>query len=598
MKHFKRITALLLVLALVLVPLAALAEGEPAEAAETVQLPIGSSGYAITVPAGYSDVGVNNEEFALGAVSNYMNSDTAIDIEVYEFPAKTEGFEAFAAAQCELFNGTDFTAGKIAELPAAAFRTVWSTAEGVSNNIAVLIDTGKTYVEIDFFWAAEEDKLDACIEMAKTFAKADTQFIRLGSSPYVVSALSGYYSGEVTSEEAAEGLIEYYLNDSLLFDFDIYENPIPEGYELSDVAIALCEANKGSGLTMRSFNGIPAYTFNGYDIYDGVKYDTVTCVLDSTNGTAIGIVCWLDNEAMRVAAEGLLSTLNTADTAVKDEPMVLRIGSSSLCISLPTTFVEAVGSEEEFKEEGYLGNYYSPYGIFDFDLYQCPVADELPTLEEFVMDDCNKYNGTELALDEEINGIAIASYSSVEVYDEISYQCETYTFQEGAYYYQLCFYWTDADAKEDVEAAIATLAPIEKKAVQLGASPYSVTVPADVEVMVEESEDESLSIVRYSAPSFAFTVYELTNPEVHYTLEEYAKLEAEYYEGTELTFSEINGVPVASYYYTHSDKYYNNVATLTYCIENGGNSYIDIDFYIEDYVSMYQALDVISTLTK
>ena len=599
MKHMNKITALLLALILVLAPCAGVLAEENAAPADWEQLPIGTTGYAIKAPAGYVDIGVTDEEFVLGMVSSFVNSDTDIDIDVSQFLPAAEGFEAFATAQCEMYNGTEFTMNEFNGVQAAGYRTEWIVNDEIYYNATVLFDAGAYYGEIDFNWfASAGDKSEECAQILRTFGKAETETVRLGSSPYVVYVTKGYYNGEVTSEEAAEGLINYYVNDNLLFDFDVYENAADESLSLADVALQLCTVNKGSELVQRSFNGIPAYTFCGNDEYAGVTYETVTCVFESTNGTYIAIVCWLDNEAMRYAAMAMLETLTSVDSLIPNEPMTLRIGSSSLGITLPTTFVEGSVSEEEFEEEGYTACYYSPYALFDIDLYQCAIADELATLEEFTEKDCADYNGTELALDEEINNIHVTSYHSDEEYDGVNYHCATYTFEEDAYYYQLCFYWTDEDAEEDVEAVMETLAPIETETFTLGHSSYNITVPASMAVSSYEDADTGMTSVKFEKDPLKFIVYSLSNSEMHYSLEEYSRLECEYYEGTDLTVTEINGVPVAYFYYIRTDEYYNNFAVLTYCIETGSDEYIDIDFYLNGYVSMYQALDVINSITK
>ena len=601
MKHFRSLTALLLTLMLLLVPFAGvLAEGEP-EAAEWEQLPLGSSGYAIKAPAGYTDQGVTDDEYVLGYVSTYTNPDTGIDIEVSQYAATEEGFQAFAEAQYNTYGGKNYSYEEdFNGMCVAGFENDWTLDDGSAFcSATVLLDAGESYICIDFGWAPDnEGARDAIIAMIATLGKAETIHVRLGSSPYFVTLPKGYYQGEVTSEEAATGIVAYYLNDNLLFDFDIYENYAGEDATLADVAMQLCAANGGSDLQQQEINGIPVYTYTGTSVYDGVEYETVTAVLESSNGTFIAVVCWIDDEPMRIAAMGMLGTIATEDELIPDEPMTLRIGASGYCITLPTTFVAGAVSEDEFEEEGYIGCYYSPYALFDIDVYQCPVEKEEPTLAAFTEKDAAKYNGTEISLDDEINGVPMTSYRSNETYNDISYRCLTYTFEEKGVYYQICFYWTDDDAEEDVEAAMETLAPVEMATMAIGSSPYVVTVPAGMEATeIEYEDDPDLKATLYKKEPLKFIVYETVIEGESWTLEEFATAEANYYNGTGLTFSEINGIPVASYYYTRTDDQYNKYAVLTYCIKSGENGYIDIDFYVDDYVGAYQGIAIINTLT-
>lgn len=597
MKHIKSFAALLLTLALVLVPFAGVFADEAPAEEQRDQLPLGSADYAITVPAGYTDSGVTDEEYEFGLVAAYTNPVDGLEIDVSRFAVSADGFEAFAKAQAELFAATGFEVTEINGLPAARFDTEWNIDGANYMDKSIVLDAGSEYIILDFcYFSADGDKSAEIEEILATLAPAETEYIRLGSSPYFVTLTKGYYNGEVTPEENASGMVAYYLNDNLLFDFDIYENAA-EG-TLEEVAQQLCAADKGTDLALQDLNGVPAYTFNGHDIYDGVNYDTVTCVLESTNGTFVAVVCWIDNEPMRLAALNMLSSIKTEDELIPDEPMVLRIGASELSLSLPTTFVQGGVTEEEYEQDGYIGCYYSPYGLFDIDVYQFAVADELPTLAGFTEKDAADYNGTEIALDEQINGVALTSYRSVETYDDIDYQCLTYTFEEDGYYYQVCFYWTDADAAADVEAVMETLAPVEMTSEKIGRTDYSVTLPAGFEKTPVEYEGVDVAAAKYEKDPLTFYVFDLIDTENHYSLEECAAAEVEYYNGTGLTFTEINGIPAAYYYYTRTDELFNTYGVLTYIIENGETGYVDFDFYIDDYVAMCQALDVINSLTK
>ena len=598
MKYFRSLTALLLALLLVLIPAAGVFAED--ETAEWDQLPLGSSGYAIKAPAGYTDQGVTADEFAEGAACSYTNPITGVDIDVAEYAAAEEGFRAFSEALCAANEGAEYSYDESFNgLCVAGYTTEWVKDGQTLLNATVLFDAGDIYVRISFNWPSDqEDALDLVRTMIGTIGKAETEHIRLGSSPYFVTVPKGFYTGEISSEEAARGLIAYYLNDNLLFDFDVYENIVDESLTLADVAMQLCAVNGGSDLKENSFNGIPVYTFNGHDEYDGIEYDTLTAVLDSSNGSIVAVVCWIDDEPMRTAALGMLSTIATEDELIPNQPMVLRIGSSDYCIALPTTFVQGAVAEEDFEEEGYAACYYSPYGLFDIDLYQCAIADELPTLEEFTEKDCADYNGTELALDDTINGVHVTSYRSDEIINGVDYKCLTYTFADETYYYQLCFYWNDEGVEADIEDVMETLAPIEKTVLQLGSSAYAVTVPAGMVGTVYEYEDEpELMCTGYELSPLSFTVYEMTAEEQQFSLQEYATLEAEYYKGTDLTFTEINGIPAAYYYYVRTDALYNQYAVLTLCLKSGDTGYIDVDFRVNDYVAAFQAFDVINSLT-
>ena len=601
MKKMKSIAALLLALLLVL-GLGVAAEEET----ETAQLPLGLINYGLTVPTGFTDWGVSEDDLEDGNVATYVNTDIGIGIDVYTAAATEGSFESYVAACVEDFSATESEKLEIGGLEACRFLANDLYDNVNYRDIVYVINTGAYYTCLDFYWPdMENDKSETVASIVSTLAPLRMSQLRLGTSDYSVWMGEGYYASEITEEEANEGLVAYYCNDALLYDFDVYESTAD--YTFEEMGEQIKAAYPGSEVTLKSYNGIDAYVYEAKDEYDGVEYDTVNCLFSSENGTFIELVCWVDNPAMRYMAYAMLETLAPIEEKVSSEPMVLQVAGSDYEITLPVNFVGGAVSEDEWDDEGYIGNYYSPYSLFDFDVYQADKSKQVSDkLDAFTEADAKEYNGTEICLDEDINGITVTSYRSVETWDDITYESATYTFEDEDYFYQLVFYWQDEDAYEDVQAVMETLAPMATKEIALGTSGYTLTVREDYAEEALDLGDEDSTAVYYTSPAAGadFTVFEFNNLENRQSAVEYAKAKAEEYQAADFRCSDIyeatNGMPAAFYVAKYTDEYIDPIWMCTLVVESGENGIVEVDFLFneQNFVSYEQVIAIINTIAQ
>ena len=139
-----------------------------------------------------------------------------------------------------------------------------------------------------------------------------------------------------------------------------------------------------------------------------------------------------------------------------DETKTIQLGTSAFSMDIPAHFVEGEITRED-RAENQIAYFHSDETPMDFDIYQFPKADCPDALADFVTQEAERYNTSEVVTDAEINGIAVGYYRSVQNFHGKAYRVIAYAFEDGAEYVEVAFWLDGDDAEADADAIINTL---------------------------------------------------------------------------------------------------------------------------------------------
>ena len=157
----------------------------------------------------------------------------------------------------------------------------------------------------------------------------------------------------------------------------------------------------------------------------------------------------------------------------------------------------------------------------------------------------------------------------------------------------------DAAAVTD-DAASNDLVADETKTIQIGASAFSLAIPAhfpEGELTQEDIEDDTVAYYRSDETLMYFDLYQFSKEGYPDTLAEFVAQEAAEYNASEIvTDAEINGIPVGYYRSVEeSDGVEYNV--ITYAFEDNGE-YAEVAFWLDGDTAQAEADAIINTLSK
>lgn len=127
---------------------------EEAEAAQTMELRLGTSPFVMTVPASFTEGEMTEEDIADDQVAYYWSEDTLVDFDVYQF--SKEGYPDtladFVTQEAAEYNASEIvTDATINDIPVGYYRSV-EESEGVSYNVITYAFEGDgEYVEVAFW---------------------------------------------------------------------------------------------------------------------------------------------------------------------------------------------------------------------------------------------------------------------------------------------------------------------------------------------------------------------------------------------------------------------------------------------------------------
>lgn len=281
--------------------------------------------------------------------------------------------------------------------------------------------------------------------------------------------------------------------------------------------------------------------------------------------------------------------------AAPSSTMQFQLGSSSYAMQVPRSYRNGDVSIDEL-QGGQIAYYYSAESDLDFDIYQFAKPDLGISLEEFLRAAAADFNGHDLTF-RQINGINVGTYKSREIYDGVEYDVLTATLEEGDEYVQVLFWLDGENAEAEAAQILDTLSPIETYDLQLGESPYWITVPADYhagEVTEEEAADDMIAYYKSESSPLDFDVYEFGKN--GYTLEKYAIEEAKRYEAERVDYRTINDIDVAVYF--SYEEYDGQTYRLSNYLFEYGDDFVELAFWLDGEVAVKQADRIISSLTK
>ena len=316
------------------------------------------------------------------------------------------------------------------------------------------------------------------------------------------------------------------------------------------------------------------------------------CLLLMLAALCLGGSAFADEEAAPAAqTEGV----DAPQAAAEDERMQLQLGSSSYAISVPHSYRNGDVTIEEV-QANQVAYFFSPNSKMDFDIYQFPRPHPELNFEEYLEKTAADFNGGSVRV-RKINGIEVGTYKSREVYDGIEYDVMAALMEEGSECIEIVF-WLDGDnAEQEATAILKTLSAVESYELQLGSSPFYLSVPVGYKSGELSEEDIEQSAVGYyyseSSP-LDFDVYQWDR-EGH-TLEEYAIGEARLYEAERVEYRTVNDILLASYlsYEEYEGQMY---SVANYLFENGSDL-MEISFWLDGEIAVKQADRILSTLHR
>lgn len=290
---------------------------------------LGSSPYYVFCSASFREGGMTSADVAEGQVAYWLSDETLLDFDIYQFGKESlpERLADYVAAEAAHYHADEVvTDGEINGIPAGWYRAVESWEGEDYRTLACVLDDGDKYVET-VFWLdgptaeAEADAIlhslwrDEAPEALNPAAEAGTRTLRLGTSPFTVTAPAGFVEGEMTQEDIEDDQVAYYYSNDTQLDFDVYQFS-KDGYPdmLAEYAEdEISGYNEVTDLvTDGEINGIPAAWYRTVEEYQDVAFNTLTYILDAGN-EYVELVFWLDGETADAEADAIIRTLNRDD---------------------------------------------------------------------------------------------------------------------------------------------------------------------------------------------------------------------------------------------------------------------------------------------
>ncbi len=177
------------------------------EATKTIRL--GTSAFVLTVPAGFTEGEMTQEDIDDDQVAYYYSKKTPLDFDVYQF--SKDGYpNALAEYAAEEVNGYNevsqlVTDGEVNGIPAAWYRTVEVYQDASFNTLTYILDGGDEYVEIVFWLDGDnaDAEADAIVRTLSISAAEDTVTEAVEEEGELIEA--GTESAEATPATDAEG---------------------------------------------------------------------------------------------------------------------------------------------------------------------------------------------------------------------------------------------------------------------------------------------------------------------------------------------------------------------------------------------------------
>ncbi|MDO4494048.1 MAG: hypothetical protein Q4C53_09215 [Clostridia bacterium] len=598
MKMKKLLAALLAALMLLsAVSFTALADETEEDVAEPNFIALADTGYAIAMPEGFYTLRTDRDDYRETPLQSIVSDDpeTTISLDVYFYNQEQypEGFDAFMKADCEAYNGHDLANGaEIDGIKTAYYFAEENLADDVVlHSVTVGFEFDGGLYQVDVNWAKEEEKAQALQIANDLLATKQSTELSWSSLGYAVTAPFELSSTEPTTDNAA--LVGSYYSHSADLGMDVFRFEADAEMTFEEIVDAQAKAyNAKTEVRFGEANGI---RYAGFATVAEDNAYHLIAILENPNGGVSDLVFTAYTTCHLMQANSVVTSAKPF-TAVEEPagPVKMILGDSGYRVTLPVPFNESDANADSY-EEGFLGNFFSENALFEFDVYTDD-DDRYVSLAAFNEADAANYNGYEIMNDGTVNGIPVASYLSVEEVGDRSMNCinATYAFENG--YVQMCFYYTDPDAVEDIKNVFTSVEPVETKTIAFGDG-YSLIVPASFEGTDAPLNDE-MYFTHYESPETGLCIYTYEYPKGTDTLESFIARDAAAYDVAHLGLSDVNGITVAGYDFDYGSTLGEDPMILATAVVENANSFSVIDFVLDGLNSYALANQILHTLAK
>ena len=431
--------------------------------------------------------------------------------------------------------------------------------------------------------------------------------LRLGDSEYLITIPASFQAGTMSEADLEDDQVGYYYSGETPLDFDVYQFD-KEPAEITLADYIRDEAADYEGVTNLEtdveLNEIPLGWYHAVEEYEGESYETVTMVLESGD-QFVEIVFWLDGENAISEMETIVETLRR-DPAVEEAAEESEEPEAAEEIDEEAEDVAEAEETEDVEEE--VEEAEAVEDVEDAEAVEEPEED-VEDVEEDVEDDAEEDGVYLEAAMSDMFSSDDAAEEEAEEADDVDEELKEILADivrdiveaDGGEstpeeYVEAAMEQIDDELKAEIAGAVSGETDL-----QLGTSPYSITIPAGYEVGELSEEDIADDMVAYYLGSddlVDFDVYHFTKEDLNPDLTRFAMEEAASYENTtEVVGNDmINDIPVA-WYRAIEDYEGVQYTTETYILD-AGDSYVEIVFWMEDDEDVERAIEIMDTLRE
>lgn len=264
---------------------------------------------------------------------------------------------------------------------------------------------------------------------------------------------------------------------------------------------------------------------------------------------------------------------------------IIRLGSSPYAIRVAREFLPLPVSNENW-EDDMVACYGNSSAFLDFSVYQFSKEGYPDTLEEFLEEEAEEYDASEIVTDETLNGVPMGRYRSIDNYGGVYREGMTYVFEADGDYIEVDFWFIGVQSERETRKIMESLMILESKPLPVGA--YQISLAEDWRPL--SGADGNSAVYRSGNASLYLSVSRF--PANGATLADFVRGQG----GSDIeTDAEINGIPVAFY---RSEQAFNRTlcGALTCALEDGGG-FTELTFLLNGITAEEEAEAILKTLS-
>ena len=267
---------------------------------------------------------------------------------------------------------------------------------------------------------------------------------------------------------------------------------------------------------------------------------------------------------------------------------IVRLGSSPYALRISAELSPLRVSNEDWADD-MAAHYCDNDKLLDFSVYQFSKEGYPHTLKEFVEQEAEEYEATEMVTDMTVNGISIGYYRAMDSYDGVFRDGVTYVLDNHDEYIEIDFWFIGYQSEQKTREIINTLTVIESDVLPLGA--YRIRLPRDFTLVSAADANPAV----YKSGNMSLCLYISRFPAAQTSLADFVRAEASRKNGSNLeTDAEINGIPAASYCAVEvMDGAFHS--TLTRVLKDDGG-FTALTFRLDGITAEAEAANILNTL--